>query len=113
MLAIADRAFVGQTKLKKVTIPDSVESIGCGAFENCKYLTSVSIGKNVKFIGAHAFTGCSSITGIAFSNTSGWWMATSPTASSGTKIYSTEVANSSSMVKYLCISYNGYYYRRA
>ncbi len=113
VLAIADRAFVGQTKLKKVTIPDSVESIGCGAFENCKYLTSVSIGKNVKFIGAHAFTGCSSITGIAFANTSGWWMATSPTASSGTKISSTDVANSSSMVKYLCISYNGYYYRRA
>ena len=113
VLAIADRAFVGQTKLKKVTIPDSVESIGCGAFENCKYLTSVSIGKNVKFIGAHAFTGCSSITGIAFANTSGWWMATSSTASSGTKISSTDVANSSSMVKYLCVSYNGYYYRRA
>ena len=111
--AIADGAFAGQLMLNKVIIPDSVKSIGCRAFEGCTALTYVSIGKNVEFIGAHAFTGCTAITGIAFSNTNGWWMATSSTATSGKKISADEVSDKGNMKKYLTISYNGYYYRRA
>ena len=113
VLAIADGAFAGERTLGKVIIPDSVKSIGCRAFEGCTSLTYVSIGKNVEFIGAHAFTGCTAITGIAFSNTNGWWMATSSTATSGKKISADEVSDKGSMMKYLCRSYNGYYYRRA
>ena len=43
-----------------VVIPDSVTTIGGGAFENCTSLTSVVIGDSVTAIGSSAFSGCPS-----------------------------------------------------
>ena len=41
--AIADSAFSGYSKLKTVVIPDSVTSIGQGAFRGCTGLTSITV----------------------------------------------------------------------
>lgn len=38
---IAERAFKGMGNLKAISVPDSVEVIGIGAFEGCKSLTSL------------------------------------------------------------------------
>lgn len=46
------------------TIPDSVTSIGSGAFEDCKGLTSVTIPDSVISIGYMAFSDCTGITSI-------------------------------------------------
>jgi hypothetical protein len=46
------------------TIPNSVTSIGAGAFYNCSGLTSVTIPNSVTSIGADAFAGCSGLTSI-------------------------------------------------
>ena len=45
------------------TIPNSVTSIGSGAFDGCVNLTSVLIPSGVISIGEGAFDGCSSLTG--------------------------------------------------
>ncbi|MDY2815862.1 MAG: leucine-rich repeat protein [Bullifex sp.] len=45
-------------------IPDSVTSIGNGAFWDCTSLTSVTIGNSVTSIGEWAFCNCSSLTSI-------------------------------------------------
>lgn len=39
--AIADNAFVGNTVIKKVSIPESVEEIGESAFQGCKDLNTI------------------------------------------------------------------------
>ena len=58
IVAISDHAFANKEKLKKVSIPDSVEVIGKYAFDNCASLKEVKIGSNVKEIGHYAFYGC-------------------------------------------------------
>jgi hypothetical protein len=62
--SIGDGAFSGCTSLKRVTIPDSVKSIGDRAFSFCTSLTSVTISNSVTSIGADAFWNCPSLTSV-------------------------------------------------
>lgn len=69
---IADYGFNSAQNLKnlkKVTIPDSVISIGSEAFSYCESLTSVVIGDGVITIGYGAFYGCKSLTSVAIPDT--------------------------------------------
>ncbi len=45
-----------------IIIPDSVTSIGTGAFYNCTNLTSVTVPDSVTSIGGNAFSGCPNVT---------------------------------------------------
>ncbi len=53
---------------KNTTIPNSVTSIGGGAFRGCSELTSVTIPNSVTFIGNIAFYGCSGLTSVTIPN---------------------------------------------
>ena len=61
-------AFYKLTKLKSVTIGNSVTSIGYYAFEGCTGLTSVTIGNSVTSIGNYAFEGCTGLTSVTIGN---------------------------------------------
>jgi hypothetical protein len=52
---------------RNYTIPDSVASIGGGAFAGCG-LTNVTIPNNVTTIGSDAFAGCTKLTAVALAN---------------------------------------------
>ena len=54
---IADEAFKNEN-IVSITIPDSVTSIGNGAFKGCSSLTSIRIPNRVKSIGKNAFSDC-------------------------------------------------------
>lgn len=54
--SVAKKALNKKTKLRTVTIGDSVTSIGASAFADCKALKTVTIGKAVKTIGKSAFS---------------------------------------------------------
>ena len=72
--SIGNGAFYGCDSLTSVTIPDSVTSIGKEAFANCKSLKSITIPNSVTSIGVDAFVACSSLTIYckADSKPSGW-----------------------------------------
>ena len=61
--SIGDGAFCGFS-LTSVTIPNSVTSIGSGAFFYCSGLTSVTIPNSVTSIGSSAFRYCSGLTSV-------------------------------------------------
>ncbi len=61
-------AFEYCKRLKSVTIPSSVTSIGSYAFSECTSLTSVIIPGSVTIIGTAAFSGCTSLTSVTIPN---------------------------------------------
>ena len=62
--SIGDGAFVSCSSLTEITIPNSVTSIGEGAFYNCRSLTEITIGNSVTSIGDDAFGWCNNLTSI-------------------------------------------------
>ena len=74
---IKDHAFRYQTRLKSITLPDSVTSIGNSVFYGCTGLTSITIPNSVTSIGNSAFYGCSGLTTVNWNATActsaGWY----------------------------------------
>ena len=62
--SIGNGAFLYCDSLTSVVIPDSVTSIGDTAFEFCDSLTSVVIPDSVTSIGSYAFYSCNSLTSV-------------------------------------------------
>ncbi len=62
--SIGNGAFSYCSGLTSITIPDGVISIGARAFYGCSRLTSITIPDGVISIGARAFYGCSRLTSI-------------------------------------------------
>ena len=62
---------------REYTIPDSVTSIGNGAFLGCRSLTSVTIPDSVTSIGESAFYDCSSLTDVYYAGSEAQWKAIS------------------------------------
>jgi hypothetical protein len=56
------------TTLSTIKLPNSIASIGFGAFQNCENLTSVVIPNSVTSIGDAAFVGCSKLTNVIIGN---------------------------------------------
>ena len=65
--SIGDGAFVDCVLLKSITIPESVTSIGQAAFSGCVSLTSVDIPKNVSTVGVAAFVNCFTLADLSLS----------------------------------------------
>ena len=56
--SIGEDAFYANTSLMSITIPDGVTEIGISAFQGCSKLVNVSIPEGVTLIGDWAFQGC-------------------------------------------------------
>ena len=66
--SIGDGAFGGCSGLISIEIPNSVTSIGHNAFTLCSGLTSIEIPNSVTSIGYNAFTSCSGLTSVTIGN---------------------------------------------
>ena len=63
--------FHGKTSLTRLTIGNSVTSVGNYAFSGCSGLTSVTIPNSVTLIGNYAFNGCTAIKEITIEDGEG------------------------------------------
>ena len=54
---IEDKAFI-RSRLVSVSLPASMERIGCESFDQCSFLTDISLSEGLKSIGADAFDNC-------------------------------------------------------
>ena len=63
-LYIESEAFSGCGDLTRLTIPDSVVSIGTRAFHDCGSLQSIILSKNLKTISSSAFAFCRSLENV-------------------------------------------------
>ncbi|MBR1528591.1 MAG: leucine-rich repeat protein [Oscillospiraceae bacterium] len=61
---IGNYAFQNATKLKSVTIPDTVTAIGTKSFYNASALENITFSNSLKTIGESAFSRCVSLTEI-------------------------------------------------
>ena len=96
---IGSYAFSGCSGLSGITIPATVELISNYAFQNCTGLTSITIPNSVEQINPYAFTGCSNLKTATFANTTGWYVATSATATSGTNVTVTLASSAATLLR--------------
>lgn len=66
--SIGGGAFNGSSSLTTITIPNSVTSISDAAFAGCSGMTSLTIGNSVTSIGGSAFWDCSGLTSVTIPN---------------------------------------------
>ena len=104
--SIGSYAFADCNKLTSIEIPDSVITIDGSAFRDCNELTSVTIGSGVTSISPFAFISCDSLTSVTFENTSGWFVADSSSATSGTSV---DVTSANTNLIAWLTSTSGYY----
>lgn len=64
-LSIACHAFSGRNLLTEITLPDSLEYIGDGAFGYCTVLRDFQFPSKLNYIGASAFSGCAALSSVA------------------------------------------------
>jgi hypothetical protein len=60
--------FLGDSDITDFTIPNTITSIGEGAFYDCNSLKNIGIPNSVKSIGSYVFYDCSSLTNIEIPN---------------------------------------------
>lgn len=66
---VGEHAFT-RCCMDSINIPNSVMSIGYGAFYSCRQLTSITIPKNVQNIGKWAFGSCTNMTTVTLNSNS-------------------------------------------
>lgn len=72
IVSIGNGAFKGWASIQELTLPTSLETIGELAFQNCVALNTVTFGNKVKSVGTGAFKGCSNIIRVEIGDLTNW-----------------------------------------
>jgi len=65
VVSIGEKAFAGQTSIKKVTMSNNLSDIGFQAFASCSELTDITFNSGLTTIESGAFTSCTGLTNLA------------------------------------------------
>ncbi len=66
---IFDNALKNCTKIKEITLPNSIKQIGNNSFANCSSLNKVAFNSGLEKIGNYAFENCSLLNSVTLPNT--------------------------------------------
>lgn len=108
IVSLGNKAFSRCSSLASINLPQSLEYIGSEAFYACSSLTEIVIPKNVKYIGQYPIAS-SGITEVTFEDTEGWFVGKSA-GSKEIDIESSEL--STSALTYLKSTYYNYYWTK-
>ena len=108
---IGATAFYKCTKLKKVTLNDSLLKLGDGVFSGCKVLEEITIPFFVNYIGVEAFKDCSKLKSVTFENPDNWKVYSDPDGI-GVAISNLQLSNSSFASDYLTGTHVSRYWKR-
>lgn len=61
ILTIGDKAFLGDSRLITINLPENLTSLGVSVFEDCTSLENISIPNGIKSIPDRIFYGCTSL----------------------------------------------------
>lgn len=64
--SIGSGAFINNTRLQVIILPNTLQTIGANAFSGCTNLTYIEIPATVKSIGDNAFNGCVKLATVKF-----------------------------------------------
>ncbi len=68
-VVVVSAAFSGNKTVKKVVLPNTVETVATDAFAGCTSLESVALGDHLKTVEDAAFSDCTALTEITFPKT--------------------------------------------
>lgn len=68
IIKIGENAFKGNTDITYVMLPNTVETLETGAFQECTKLKGISIPSRLKSVGSSTFAGCTALTQVALPN---------------------------------------------
>lgn len=66
--SIGSQAFAGCTQLKTINFPENLERIENSAFFNCRMLEEANLSDNINYIGSQAFQQCQRLTKVHIPN---------------------------------------------
>ena len=69
---IGSSTFEGLDQLTSVSLPDTMEYIGLGAFSDCASLTSIVVPEGIKVLYANTFARCTSLRSVKLPSTLEW-----------------------------------------
>ena len=69
---IGSSTFEGLDQLTSVSLPDTMEYIGWGAFSDCASLTSIVVPEGIKVLYANTFARCTSLRSVKLPSTLEW-----------------------------------------
>ena len=69
---IGSSTFEGLDQLTSVSLPDTMEYIGWGAFSDCASLTSIVVPEGIKVLYANTFARCTSLCSVKLPSTLEW-----------------------------------------
>ena len=108
---IGRNAFLNQSNLKSIVIPETVKTLVVGAFNGCTGLTEINIPSSVERIDSGVFSNCTALNSISLTGEN--WQVSTTLNGAYESIPSTyDLTDSSVVANLFKTTYSNYYWKR-